>query len=485
MSSCGFRASPGGMAAALVVVDLSAETDLSTRAAMSHSVTTETDRVFAPGHLGELTGIVPPEMVDAALEIAGGTQQRLRRLPSRVVMYLLPAGALFAGQGWQQVWSRLTAGFPDPAVRPSGSALVEAMRRVGPRPLRELFAMLAGPGLARASQVVRFAGRLVVAIDRAQIPVADTEANRVVFPKTRGGPNGDPGYPMIRLVALVAVGTRMIIDAVFGTDQVGELSYADRVAQALRPGMLLLGDRNFATYKLFTRIRHVGADFLIRGKHGTGAMRLPATERLADGSYLTDAAGVTVRVIDAAVTITTEAGTRTGQYRLITTLLDPNIASATQLVRLYHDRWEIETAYCELKSTILGGRVLRARYPSGVTQEVWALLTAYQVLRTAMTGAILHHTDIDPDRLSFTTALHAARDQIVQTTGLIAEVTIDLVGRIGTTLLADLMPARRTRTRPRVIKRAISKYRAKGQDIDRHTYPATLRTRILTPDPDG
>lgn len=451
---------------------------------MSHSATTSTHDVFCVGHLGELTQIVPPEMIDAALDAAGGKEQRLRRLPSRVVVYLLLAGALFSGQGWLQVWSRLTAGGSAPPARPSKSSLTQAMRRVGPGPLRELFTLLAGPGVTGVQQGVRFAGRLVVAIDGTQIPVADTEANRVMFAKPRGGPNGQAGYPMIRLVALVATGTRGIIEAVFGTDQVGELSYADRLAGALRPGMLLLGDRNFATYKLFTRITHVGADFLIRAKSGNGAMKLPVTSRLQDGSYLATAGGVPVRVIDAAVTITTKAGSRTGRYRLITTLLDPNLAPAEQLVRLYHDRWEIETAYCELKSTILGGRVLRARYPSAVTQEVWALLTAYQVLRTAMTDAVLDRTDIDPDRLSFTTALHAARDQIIQTAGLIADVTIDLVGRIGAAVLADLMPDRRVRTRPRVIKRAISKYRAKGQDIDRRTYPATLQTTILTPDPD-
>lgn len=128
--------------------------------------------------------------------------------------------------------------------------------------------------------------------------------------------------------------------------------------------------------------------------------------------------------------------------------------------------------------------MLRARYPAGVEQEVWALLTAYQVLRTAITDALLHRPDIDPDRASFTIALSTARDQIVQTTGIITQTTVDLVGRIGTAVLAGLMPAKRTRTRPRVIKRAISKYRAKGRDVDRRTYPATLHTRILTPAPD-
>lgn len=450
---------------------------------MSHSVMTPSCGVFAPGHLGELTQVVPPEMVDAALEAAGGKEKRLRRLPSRVVVYLLLAGALFTGQGWGQVWSRLTAGFSSSVTRPSGSALTEAMRRVGPKPLRELFGLLAGPAACSARHAVRFANRLVVAIDGTQIPVPDTEANRVRFPKPRGGPNGDPGYPMIRLVAIVASGTRSVIEAVFGTDAVGELSYAERLCGALAPGMLLLGDRNFATYRLFARIRQAGADFLIRAKTGHGAMKLPAMTALADGSYLSAAGGVPVRVIEALVTVTTNAGARTGEYRLITTLLDPREAPAKQLVRLYHERWEIETAYCELKSTILGGRVLRSRHPAGIEQEIWALLTAYQVLRTAIADALLHRPDIDPDRASFSIALSTARDQIVQTAGAIAKTTVDLIGRIGAAVLANLLPTRRTRTRPRVTKRAISKYRAKGRGIDRRTHPATLHTQILTPGP--
>ncbi|TAM70726.1 MAG: IS4 family transposase [Microbacteriaceae bacterium] len=452
---------------------------------MPHSATAPSFDVFAPGHLGELTQLIPPEMVDAALEIAGGREQRLRRLPSRVVVYLLLAGALFAGQGWQHVWSRMTAGLATPVVRLSSSSLSAAMRRVGVKPLRELFTFLTGATGIGTRQAVRFAGRLVVAIDGTQIAVPDTEMNRVLFPKPRGGPNGQAGYPMIRLVAILQAGTRRLVDAVFGSDKTGELTYASRLVTALKPGMLLLGDRNFSTYQFFTSVTDTGAEFLIRGKTGNGAMKLPINKRLHDGSYLATAAGIPVRVILAMVTITTEAGARTGEYRFVTTLLDPHIAPAERLARLYHDRWEIETAYCELKSTILGGRVLRGRYPAAVTQEVWALLSAYQVLRTAMADAALSRPDIEPSRLSFTTALLSARDQIIQASHAITQTRVDLVGRIGAAVLTEPIPARRTRTRPRVIKRAISKYRAKGPNIDHHTYPATLHTRILTPSPDG
>ena len=107
-----------------------------------------------------------------------------------------------------------------------------------------------------------------------------------------------------------------------------------------------------------------------------------------DGSYFSRFGGVPVRVIDAQITIATSAGRATGAYRLITTLLDHRRYPAGDLVTLYHQRWDIETAYLELKSTILGGRVLRARTPAGVHQEVYALLISYQIVRIAITDAI-------------------------------------------------------------------------------------------------
>jgi hypothetical protein len=162
----------------------------------------------------------------------------------------------------------------------------------------------------------------------------------------------------------------------------------------------------------------------------------------------------------------------TGQYRLITTLTDRQF-SALDLITLYHQRWEIETTFLEMKSTTLDGRVLRARTPTGIEQEVYALLTAYQALRLAMAGATDHDPDTTPDRASFTIALNTARDQVIQAAGVIAGTVIDLIGTIGRAVLNDLLPERRVRISPRVVKRAISKHRAKGV-IDRTNHKATI-----------
>ncbi len=163
----------------------------------------------------------------------------------------------------------------------------------------------------------------------------------------------------------------------------------------------------------------------------------------------------------------------------MTTVCDPD-CPATEIVRLYHDRWEIETAYLELKQTILGGRVLRARTPTGVDQEIYALLVGYQALRIAISDATLARPDVDPDRASFTVTLNAARDQLIQAAGVIADTVIDLVGTIGRHVLDNLMPDRRLRTTPRVVKRAISNYvtsTAHGR-VRAASYKATLNINI-------
>lgn len=426
---------------------------------------------FAPGHVGELTQVVPFEMVDAVLASAGGMQARVRDLPSRVVVYLLLAAGLFAELGYRQVWARLIAGLEGLSVAvPSSSALAQARRRVGSRPLRALFELLAGPAVGAA----RWRGLLVCAIDGTTMSVPDSAANLAVYGRQTGS-HGGSGYPLMRLVAVVACGTRTVIDAVFGPISVGETSYAPRLVGCLRPGMLLLADRNFAVRDLIAQIAVTGADLLIRCKD---SRTLPQIGRCPDGSALSQLGPVAIRVIDAEIVVTLDGKHHTGRYRLITTLLDHRRYPAVEMVKLYHQRWEIETAFLELKSTTLGGRVLRARTPTGVEQEVYALLAAYQALRLVIADATTSQPTISPDRASFTVALHAARDQLIHAAGIIAQTTIDLVGKIGRAVLTNLLPPRRTRVSPRVTKRAISKHRAKG-DIDRTNYQATININIL------
>jgi hypothetical protein len=416
---------------------------------------------------------VPFDMVDEALAETRAVQSRVRNLPSRVVVYLLLAASLFPELGYHGVWRKLTAHLDgiNPAM-PTASALCQARRRLGPAPLKWLFDLLRGPAPSSA----RWRGLLVCAIDGTMLTAADSPANLTSYAKHRCN-NGGSGYPQIRLLALVACGTRTLIDAVFGPTDTGETTYAPQLARALRAGMIVLLDRGLVGRDLIGAFAATGAEVLVRY---TDRRNFPVLARYPDGSYLSTLGSTRVRVIDAEITITTSTGRHTGVYRLVTTLLDHHRYPAADLVTLYHQRWEIETAFLELKSTILGGRVLRARTPQGLTQEIYALLITYQLLRTTMADATDSRPVVRADRASFTVALHSARDQLVLAAGVIADTVITLVGTIGTHVLANLMPDRRLRTRPRVVKRAISKYNAKGS-VDRTTYKATISIDVLAP----
>ncbi|WP_329838112.1 transposase domain-containing protein [Streptomyces sp. BE133] len=112
-------------------------------------VVTAAEGLYAPGHLGELTRIVPFELVDAVLVECGTVQQRLRKLPARVVVCLLLAAALFEGCEYREVWRKLTGALLGlPLVEVTATALRHARCRLGVRPVRALFDLLRGPACA-------------------------------------------------------------------------------------------------------------------------------------------------------------------------------------------------------------------------------------------------------------------------------------------------------------------------------------------------
>jgi hypothetical protein len=186
--------------------------------------------------------------------------------------------------------------------------------------------------------------------------------------------------------------------------------------------------------------------------------------------------GLQVRIIEADLDVHGADGTRIGDsYRLITTLLDWRRYPAGELIRLYHERWEIEVAYLALRHILLGGYVLRSRDRAGAEQELWALLAACQALRMAMTAAA-GSAGADPDRASFTIALEAARDQVTAARGVADSADPVDTGRIGRAVLAGLLPARRARYSARKVKCSTSRFHLRDQD--RPELPTRI-TRVL------
>lgn len=392
------------------------------------------------------------------LEATGTVQRRLRDLPSRVGVYFVLALGLFPQLGYARVWSKLTAGLAGiPVVSPSEKALRDLRRRLGPAPLKALFEVVAGPLAQPRTPGVRFAGLRTVAFDGCNsLKAPDTDRNRCWMGRIRYR-LGFAGYPTLRLMTLVETGTRALIGAELGAaDDRDEAHLARRLLPLLRPGMLLLADRAFDAATFVRDVTATGAMLLIRSR---STRRPPVLAHLSDGSWLTCPDGLKVRIIEAEMTVTGQDGSRVQDtYRLMTTLLDSRRYPAALLIQLHHERWEIESAYLALRHTLLGGHVLRSGDRPGLEQEVYALLTLYQLLRMAMVTAVESQPGTDPDRASFTTAVEAARDQLATAQGICPDGPPDLLGAIGRAVLAGLLPARRLRFSARKVKCATSRY---------------------------
>ena len=374
--------------------------------------------VLAPGHLGELTRYLPFELADDVLESTRTVQRRMRALPSRVGIYFVLAMTMFPGIGYLRVWGKMTAALEDLNLpRPSEKALRDLRRRLGPAPVKALFETVAVPLAPPGTPGVFYRGLRTVAFDGLNsVKVPDSDRNRSWLGKTMTS-LGLAGYPAMRIVALAETGTRGLLGAVIGgKGERSEVPLARKLVPLLREGMLLLADRAYDAADLLTEAAATGAHVLVRG---SAARKPPVLEVLPDGSYLSRIDGLRVRIIEAGLDVHGADGTRLGDsYRLITTLLDWRRYPAVELVRLYHERWEIEVTYLALRHTLLGGYVLRSRDRAGAEQEVWALLTIYQMLRMAMTAATGSVPGTDPDRASFTAALETAREQVITARGI-------------------------------------------------------------------
>jgi hypothetical protein len=393
-----------------------------------------TDRIA----LGALTHTFPAELVDQVLAQTGRAEQRRRLLPARVVVYFVLALALYGqaayeevmrclveGLGWAQQARRGRRSWPWWHV-PGASALAEARTRLGEAPLRLLFAQAARPLATTATRGAWYRHWRVMVLDGTCLDVPDSPANQVLGRPGSGRGEGVGAFPQVRVVGLVEAGTHAIVDAVQGPYSTGEQTLARQLARQggrLGPGVLLLADRGFVGAKLWQAMAVTGAELVWRVKcASSSAPTLPVDQVLSDGSWLSRIYArsdrhqrrrpIMVRVVEYTLT---DPGRRTStdRYRLVTTIADPTQSPAGALAALYTQRWEVETALAELKTTQRGPRqVLRSKRPELVAQEVWAHLLVHYALRAVMHTAALAE-DLDPDRLSFIRTLRVIRRQVI------------------------------------------------------------------------
>src|ERR1039457_3305126 len=255
-----------------------------------------------------------------------------------------------------------------------------------------------------------YRGWRLISMDGSTLDVADEKANNEAFGRP-GSSRGASAYPQIRFVSLVENGTHVLFGSRMADYATSEIALAKTILPSLSKGMLCLADRGFFGFEMWKQAAATGADLLWRVKKN---ILPPCEKRLPDGSYLSriypsqqdqkhGRNGVVVRVIEYRLEGVAGAEPL---YRLATTILNHELAPADELAALYHERWEIETAFDELKTHLRGARiVLRSKTPDLVRQEFYGLLIAHFAVRGLMHEAALS-ADEDPDRLSF---LHAVR----------------------------------------------------------------------------
>jgi hypothetical protein len=369
--------------------------------------------------LGVVAKFFPVEKVRAVLKETGRESVRQRDLPAQVVIYYVIALALYMRSSYREVLRCLLEGLqwlldPSVPVKVAGkSGISQARSRLGAAPVKKLYDAVVAPIAEKRTQGAWYRQWKLVSLDGSSLDVADTAENDKAFGRP-GASRGSSAYPKIRFVGLLESGTHVMWAARMSQYATDEITLASGVVPALRQGMLCLADRFFPGYKLWQKAAQTGADLLWRVRQNA---RLEVDRRLADGSYLSriyastshrrkQRKALVVRVMEYRLKDVPGAEPI---YRLITTILNPQLAPAKELAALYHERWEIETMLDELKTHLRGAQiVLRSKTPELVQQEFYGLLMAHFAIRGLMHEAALQ-ADEDPDRLSFVHAVHVVQ----------------------------------------------------------------------------
>lgn len=392
--------------------------------------------------LGVLARTFPLDKVRSVLTATARESQRQRDLPAHVTVYYVIALALYMESAYQEVLSCLLEALrwalpAEAVVKVCGaSAISQARTRLGAAPLRRLHEEVVRPVATRTTKGAWYREWRLVSLDGSTLDVADQEGNAEAFGRPGAG-GGTSGYPQIRFVSLVENGTHVLFASRMAGCRTSEIALAEEVFGQLEPGMLCLADRGFFGFRLWNQARARKAELVWRIKKN---LRLRPDRVLPDGSYLSrvypsgadwkkKTNGVQVRVIDYRLDGLAEAEP---VYRLITTILDWEKAPANELAALYHQRWEIESAFDEFKVHLRGARIiLRSKTPELVRQEFYGLLLAHFAIRNLMHEAALKG-GCDSDELSFVHAVRVVRRQIARY-GAIPPSGQDsvLCGRIG------------------------------------------------------
>jgi hypothetical protein len=429
----------------------------------------ENDRVL--DRLAGLEKVISPESVRQSLFATGRVGQRTCKLTHEIMLWIVLSMGILTDLPIRQVFKharRLRVG----EKSPHRSSLCLARQRLGVAPVRHLFYSTVGPLAQPNTPGAFYRGFRLVAIDGVIYNTPDSPANEQAFGRPSGGDRGMGAFPQIRKVSLVEAGTHVELAMVLKRIACGETTAVEGLWRFIPPDALLFEDRGFFSYKLWKRAVQEHVAVLARVKSG---LILRPIEHLSDGSYLAkiypgsydrdkDRNGIIVRVIRYQLDDPQRVG-HDEEHVLITTLLDAETYSASELIVLYHERWEQELTFDEQKTHQDPRRAtkpahLRSETPAGVIQELYALSLAHYVIRALMYEAS-SAIDLDPDRLSFTGCFQILQCRLPECDTRTQQSFEEWYEGLLWEMQQEQLEPRRNRINPRVIKQKMSKWKKK------------------------
>jgi Transposase DDE domain/Insertion element 4 transposase N-terminal len=443
------------------------------------------DKVCEQVSLTMLNGVYPKEVIERCVQESEPWSTKARRVRASTALALVLfviAMALWSRLNQCQVWQKLVGKLSDlhPAEPEGGlsdSGLSGRRKELGSQCLqalmRERSQVIAQPSTMPSA----FFGRSrLMAIDGTVFNTPDTKANALAFGRS-SNQYGPGAYPQVRCVLLAECGSHAVVGLSMDRYEVSEVHGAHRLLEEVGPEMLVLVDAGITSGGFLEHARQRRAHVLAALEAGAWE-HLSRQRRLADGSVLAWVGptrpghahyrvheGMWVRILSYRVT-----DERLGEvgkvYRVVTTLLNPRVAPALELIALYHERWEIELVIDEIKTHERAQRkVLRSKTPEGVRQELYGIYLAHDAVRVLLAQAAVE-AELDPDRLSFTEGLFELTEMISLALTLEPEEASEpLLKRLRHKMARHVLPARRLRINRREVKQIYNKYKPKKRQV--------------------
>ena len=424
-----------------------------------------------PEDLSQFRKDINSEWIEAALRATGTATIRKRRLPAVQVIWLVIGMALFRNRGIVAVADALDLALPsvNGRVTAAPSSVSQARERLGEDPVAWLFGRSAQEWAHSSAGRDRWRELSLYGVDGTTLRVPDSDENREHFGLASGGKRGNSGYPLVRLVAVMALRSHLIANVAFGPYKDGEYTYAAELWDTMPDDSLTLIDKNFLSAALLLSLQKNGNNrhWLVPAKSTTKwrlVKRLGKDDELIEMDVSSEARRKhpwLPRVWTARAIRYQRKGFK--PRTVLTSLIDPELYPAHEIVELYHERWEIELGYGEIKTNMLDAtnQPLRSKTPQRVRQEIWGVLIAYNLVRLEM-ERIAQEADVKPTRISFVMTYRMICDEFIWCANGAPGAIPKQLRKLRAEVKLFILPERRSeRSYPRAVKVKMSNYKKK------------------------